>query len=260
MRMTWQTKLGRAKWHHAELGAALASFFATTPYKVSARRNDEGKLVYYLNEVTEVPVELSLTAGDVIQNLRSALDHLAYELWVKEANGQGKSERVYFPIDKDQASYNKSKADKTQGISRQSLAIIDSLSPYQGGNDTLWRIHTLNNRDKHRLLVTVGSSFQSMDLGAYMMANMRKMPGLPEEMRSNMPDLSLFLKPADNLFPLKAGEELFIGGVDDEENPNMQFRFNVLLHEPGVVDGEPVAEVLSSMIAEVERIGPLFNL
>jgi hypothetical protein len=141
----------------------------------------------------------------------------------------------------------------------QSLAIIDSLNPYKGGDDVLWRIHTLNNRDKHRLLVTVGSSFQSMDIGAYMMASLKRMPNLPEDMRANLPDLPFFVKPADNLFPLKVGEELFIGG-NDEENPKMQFRFSVLLQEPGVVDGEPVTDVLSAMVAEVERIGSLFNV
>jgi hypothetical protein len=258
--MTWQIKLERAKRHYAELETALASFFATTPYKISTRRNDERKPVYYLSEVTDVPVEFSLIIGDVIQNLRSALDHLAYDLWVREANGQGREGRIYFPIEKDQASYNRNKADKTRGISQQSLAIIDTLSPYPGGNDVLWRIHTLNNRDKHRLLVTVGSSFQSLDLGAYMMASMRKMPSLPEGMRDNLPDLPLFVRPADSLFPLTVGEELFIGGVDDEENPNMQFRFNVLLNEPSVVEGEPVTDVLSAMVVEVERIGPLFNI
>ncbi len=258
--MTWQVKLERAERHYAELQAVLKIFFSTNPYKISTRRNDAGKLVYYLSDVADVPVELSLITGDVIQNLRSALDHLAYDLWVREANGRGREDKIYFPIDKDEASYNRNKAGKTQGISAQSLAIIDSLSPYPGGNDALWRIHTLNNRDKHRLLVTVGSSFQSMDLGAYMMANMRKMPDLPERMRANMPDLSLFLRPADTLFPLAVGEELFIGGEDDEENPKMQFRFNIVLHEPGVVEGEPVTDVLSPMIAEVERIGPLFNV
>jgi hypothetical protein len=258
--MTWQTKLGRAKRHYAELEATLEIFFATTPYKISTRRNDEGKLVYYLSEVTEVPAELSLITGDVVQNLRSALDHLAYDLWVKEANSQGRGDKIYFPIDKDQASYNKNKAGKVQGISRRSLAIIDSLSPYPGGNDVLWRIHTLNNHDKHRLLVTVGSSFQSFDVGAYMGASMRRMANFPEGLRANLPDLSLFLKPADNLFPLTIGEELFIGSEDDEEDPKMQFRFSVLLNEPGVVEGEPVTDVLSAMIAEVERIGPLFKL
>jgi hypothetical protein len=258
--MTWQAKLERAKRHYAELETSLATFFATTPYKVSTRRDDAGKLVYYLSEVTDVPDELSSITGDVIQNLRSALDHLAYDLWVKEANGQGRDDKIYFPIDKDQESYNSNKAGKTQGISAQSLAIIDSLNPYPGGNNVLWRIHTLNNRDKHRLLVTVGSSFRSMDFGAYMTANMRKNPNLPEVLRDNLPGLSLFLLPANNLFPLKAGEELFIGAVGDEESPDMQFRFNVALNEPGIVEGEPLLDVLSAMIAEVKRIGPLFRL
>ena len=219
--MTWQTKLERAKQHYAELEAALASLFAINPYKISTRRNDEGRLVYYLSGVTDIPVEFSLIAGDVIQNLRSALDHLAYALWVKEADGQGRrEEKIYFPIDKDQASYNKNKADKTQGISQQSLAIMDSLNPYPSGNDVLWRIHKLNNNDKHRLLVTVGSAFQSLDFGAYMMANMKNNPNFPERLRNNLPDLPLFLPPANNLFPLTVGRELFIGGEDDRENPN----------------------------------------
>lgn len=258
--MTWQPKLERAKRHFVELETALASFFAMTPYKISTCRNDEGRLVYYLSDVADVPVELSLITGDVIQNLRSALDHLAYDLWVNEASGRGRGDKIYFPIDKDEASYNRNKAGKTQGISAQSLAVIDSLHPYPGANDALWRIHTLNNRDKHRLLVTVGSSFQSMDLGAYMMASMRRMPALPEGIRGNLPDLPLFLRPADNLFPLTVDAELFIAGEEDEANLNMQFRFNIVLNEPGVVEGEPVTDVLSAMIAEVERIGPLFNV
>jgi hypothetical protein len=258
--MTWQLKLARAKRHYTELDAALKSFFSTNPYKVHTRRNDANRIVYYVSDVADAPTELSLIAGDVIQNLRSGLDHLAYDLWKKEANGQGQEGKIYFPIDKDAASYNRNKTSKTQGISSRSLAIIDSLSPYPGGNDVLWRIHMLNNRDKHRLLVTVGSSFQSVNLGSYMMARMRRMPNLPEHMRANFPDLPLFLRPADNLFPLSAGTELFIGGEEDEEDSNMQFRFNIALHEPGVVEGEPITEVLSSMITEVERICPLFSV
>lgn len=258
--MAWQTKLERAKRHFAELGAAVADFFTTQPYKVSTRRNAEGKLVYYLSEVETVPVELSAITGDVIQNLRSALDHLAYALWVKEANGRGREDRVYFPIHKDATSYNQKKRDNTQGISAQSLATIDSLTPYKGGNDVLWRIHTLNNLDKHRLLVTVGSSFQSVDFGAYMLQHMRKNFEAWGRPFPDFPDLALPIRPADNLFPLHAGDELVITSQDDEENQQMRFQFSVLLHEPGVVDGEPVNEALAAMIAEVERIGPLFDL
>lgn len=258
--MTWQTKVSRAKRHYAELEDALKIFFSTNPYKIAIQRNDAGRIVYYLSDVADIPFDLTLITGDVIQNLRSALDHLAYDLWVRESNGHGREDKIYFPIDKDIASYNRNKSGRTRGISAQSRGIVDSLRPYPGGNDTLWRIHALNNRDKHRLLVTAGSSFQSVDLGAYMMATMRKMPDLPEGMLANLPDLSLFVRPADNLFPLKVGAELFIGGENDEEDPDMKFQFGVVLHEPGVVDGEPITDVLSAMIAEVERIGSLFSV
>jgi len=260
--MTWQIKLARARRHYTELETVLKMFLSTNPYKISTRRNDAGKLVYYLSDVADAPAELSLIAGDVIQNLRSALDHLTYDLWLKEANGQSGQTKIYFPIDKDQASYDSNKARRTRGISAQSLAIIDSLRPYSGGNDVLWRIHTLNNRDKHRLLVTVGSSFHSMDVGAHLTAIMREMP-IPEQFeqfRGKLPTWSVFLKPADNLFPLAAGAELFTGREEDEEDPNMGFRFDIVLHEPDVVDGEPVTDVLSAMITEVARIGPLFNV
>jgi hypothetical protein len=114
--MTWRVKVERAKRHYAELGTAVTKFFDTQPYKVSTRRNGEGKLVYYVSEVADVPAELSCITGDVIQNLRSALDHLAYDLWAKESNGLGRGDRIYFPIHRDAASYNQKKRGDTRGI------------------------------------------------------------------------------------------------------------------------------------------------
>ncbi len=55
---------------------------------------------------------------------------------------------------------------------------------------------------------------------------------------------SVFFRPADNLFPLKAGDELFIDAVDAEVNEKMQFRFNVALNEPGITDGKPSLETI----------------
>jgi hypothetical protein len=39
----------------------------------------------------------------------------------------------------------------------------------------------------------------------------------------------------------------------------MAFKFAVLLHEPGVVEGEPVIEVLQMMVSEVEKTVALFK-
>ncbi len=40
---------------------------------------------------------------------------------------------------------------------RSSLDLLAAeLEPYAGGNDPLWLLHEIDNRDKHRLLVPVG--------------------------------------------------------------------------------------------------------
>lgn len=75
------TKVERSKKHMVELEAEVNGFLATNPYVVGTRRNPETRqLIYYVTGVRETPVSLALIAGDVLQNLRSALDHLAHQL------------------------------------------------------------------------------------------------------------------------------------------------------------------------------------
>jgi hypothetical protein len=61
------------------------------------------------------------------------------------------------------------------------------------------------------------------------------------------PPPNLFLKPADRMFPLKQGDELFIDLPDAEVNPQMQFRFEVAFGEPQIIEGEPLIETLKQM-------------
>jgi hypothetical protein len=190
----------------------------------------------------------------VIQNLRSALDHLAYELFMTETKGRYVGKHIYFPIEKEAKTYKKTSDRKTKGISNKAKRLIDSVKPYQGGNDTLWQIHELNIIDKHRLLVTVGSSYVSFDVGAHMHSMMKR--SFPDQ---ELPQFSVFLKPADKLFPLKAGDELFGTEPDAEEDPNMKLQFNIVLNEPGIIEGSPIVETLQTMTNEVDRLKDHFN-
>jgi len=58
-----------------------------------------------------------------------------------------------------------------------------------------WVLEELNNTDKHRLLLTVGSSFRSFNVGEHMLGMMRKNPETPFP-----PKMDVYLKSADNLF------------------------------------------------------------
>jgi len=74
-----------------------------------------------------------------------------------------------------------------------------------------------------------------------------------------VPILDLFLKPADVLFPLKIGDELFIDAPDAEVNEKMQFVFEVAFGEPQIVEGEPLLETLRQLTKLVDGIVPGFE-
>jgi len=81
-----------------ELEEALQSFYATNPFKFSGKADlQAGKVVYTMDSVKDAPDEVSLIAGEIIQNLRSALDHLAYQLFLR-GGGTGAGKNIYFPI------------------------------------------------------------------------------------------------------------------------------------------------------------------
>lgn len=240
-------KIERAKKHIRDLEAERDSFLRTKPYVVSTKRDAQTKrLIYYLAAVRQPPEILPVIAGDVLQNLRSALDHLAFQL--VRAAGNTPSKQTYFPVADSAAKYESAKIAKVQDMAPKAVKAIDEVKPYKGGNETIWRLHKLNNVDKHRLLIAVGSAFHSFDFGAIARRDMERLLG------AEIPAISLFMKPADRMFPLRQGVELFIDVPDAEANEKVQFRFDVAFGEPQVAEGEPLVETLQGMADAVDTL------
>jgi len=247
-------KVERAKTHAVELGAALHRFFASTPYVVGTKHHPETrKLIYFVAAVRPAPDELPLLAGDAIQNLSTALDHLAYQIVCKDTADVPPNPRgIYFPIADDLGAYEASKARKLQGATVATLNRFDALRPYRGGNDNLWRLARLNNIEKHRLLFTVGSQAAGVHLGQNMAALLPE--GFAPQMASAMQSMNLYLIPADKGFPLQPGFELFIGQADEAPNPKQEFRFELVLNEPGIAEGMNLLDTVNALVIEVERV------
>ncbi|HEY5110759.1 MAG TPA: hypothetical protein VII67_00330, partial [Acidimicrobiales bacterium] len=208
--------------------------------------------IYYLASVRYVPPAIDVIAGEVLQSLRSALDHLAYQL-VQVGTGQpGPFSYVYFPIFDSAQEYESGKMRKIKGMRQEAIDAIDAIKPYKGGNDTLWQLDHLNIVDKHRLLVTVGSKLGAVDVGQVLMRGWA--PAFPEKS-----DFSLFLAPADSLFPLKAGDVLFTDLPDAEPNEDQKFSFDIAISEPGIIEGEPLVETLHQMVDLVDHLVPIFR-
>ena len=246
-------KIERANKHIRELQAAILAFNATNPHEVSAKRDPQTrKLIYYVLKAEPVPVEIAMIAGDILHNLRSALDHLAYQLFMVGTRGVGDPKHVYFPIFDDAAKYKAGVGGKVKGMRQDAIDAIDAIKPYKGGNDTLWRLHKLDNFDKHRLLITVGAAFSNFNVGQHLgpkLAEMMKAQGLP---MPAIPDL--YISPTDRMFPLKAGDELFIDAPDAEVNEKIKFLFDIAFGEPGVFEGDSILETLQGMLDLVNNL------
>lgn len=84
-----QRKIDRANHHIVDLYSAIRAFFESKPYEIGAKRNPETRqLIYYLERIEPIPENLALITGDVLFNLRSALDHLAQQVYLV-ANPRG---------------------------------------------------------------------------------------------------------------------------------------------------------------------------
>lgn len=159
-------KIERAKKHLADLEAQIVA--SRNDYRhIVIRKTDSpiGGAFQMSGDPTHkalrLPVDVIAGAGDVVHNLRSALDHLAYQLAVVGTPTVEPSRRIEFPIAKDAATYESEKARKVEGIRPEAVKVIDALQPYKGGchGDALWRIHELDNIDKHRTHFRVGRDY-----------------------------------------------------------------------------------------------------
>jgi hypothetical protein len=150
-----RVEIERAKIHLNDLEGELIRFKGKSAYVVGGKSGPQTGFNPQLPvNLPELSWNTLAIAGDLVHNLRSSYDHLAGQLvWV--GTGKEPSRQVEFPIAKDFATYEADKPRKVKGMRDIAIRHIDNLKPYNGGNQLLWRIHELDNIDKHRMLFTV---------------------------------------------------------------------------------------------------------
>jgi hypothetical protein len=250
-------KIERAKKHIRDLDSAIGAFLNSSPYEIATKQDPQTRRpIHYLAKVADVPAEISLIAGDAIHNLRSSLDHLAHGLVL--ANGQTPGKNTYFPICENVNKYNSPDTlAKKNGMSTAAQNLIDATKPYQGGSDDFWILHKLDNIDKHRLILAIGSGFRSVDIGGFMVRKMAKDKGI--DISHVAPLMGTFFRPADSLYPLEAGVELFVGPPDSESDKDLQFRFEIAIGEPQIIRGKSLLETIQKLAHLVDGVAGQFE-
>jgi hypothetical protein len=126
-----------------------------------------GDHTIYAEILRPPPADLSVIVGDVLHNLRSGLDHMAWEL-VKRAGGKP-GRHTYFPICDTEARWLQEVEHRRRiGDRRSPLSgiepgsaiwkFIQAVQPYKGAiyADAMTALRVLSNADKHRQLLISG--------------------------------------------------------------------------------------------------------
>ncbi len=151
-------KLERADEHLKRLEDDVLRWLGTQPYRFIYEFNPESNEKIVRVEVIDAPpVKFGITIGDIVHNLRSALDNLAYELALAHTGDplpREIAENSEFPIFSRPMTLGQ-RERRIGGIHPEAQAIIEGLQPYNRENqpspDPLWLLYNLSNVDKHRL-------------------------------------------------------------------------------------------------------------
>lgn len=98
-----------------------------------------------------VPEEVGAIVGDVVHNLRAALDLMAVAL--VRAKG-GNTKNVYFPFADSAENLPARIKDKNfHRAGAEAIKLLEEIAPYSGGNVALRELHNLDLQDKHHALI-----------------------------------------------------------------------------------------------------------
>jgi hypothetical protein len=80
-----RAKLDRAREHLNAFAEAYEQYFTPRPFAIRKRYDPRTRQFIFLSElVRPVPLRLGVILGDLVHNLRSALDHLVWQAVIRE--------------------------------------------------------------------------------------------------------------------------------------------------------------------------------
>jgi hypothetical protein len=244
-----RAKIERAEHHVNEL-SALARAFADGNQDCLVAEDDPqtGDKLYRIRFRAAIPGAISLVIGDAAHNLRSSLDHLAWQL--VEANGKAPGDRTAFPLTTSRQAFHRAiaKTGIKNGVSASVLNLIEAVQPNQSGYDGLGMIGQINNFDKHRLLVvtTIGIGQIAVDIR----------PGTPAPLLPDKVPIGRIMTPNH------LGGRAVVQDGDVYARIPSQFKDHVhpvlapevAFREPKIVEGKSVLPFLADATKLIQRV------
>lgn len=238
-------KVERADTHISDVRDYIKQYFETCPYTTFTELDASGERELLKLRLTNPPPgKIAIVVGDVVHNLRSALDQLACCLAIR--NGFSDASGTYFPFAVSREIYeSKSVQEKVKKLPQAAVQIIHELKPYQGGNDLLWSLHQLDIIDKHRALIPIATTHLGIkaQLTAKPLGTFPHTFSIPKALQPLDKDAVILVYPAGLQF----------------DSSEIEFTVDMAFHNVGPIEGQPVLTVLHQFVAMIKSILGIFE-
>jgi hypothetical protein len=241
---SWWAKANRAKEHIDSLRRQVDAYRAAAPYSLTPEPTDKPNRLAYRLFLKPVPVAISATVGDVLHNLRAALESLTFEVARRSHGGTLTAEQEKqstFPIcesPKTLDAFFERKSKKGLLYDRRARAALRSVQPFvnleqahklgvaldEGFEERfrwseLHRLDTLWNVDKHRRLALMAWWPDLIFWGSNGPSNRQAFPG-----DGTLADGSilLYIEGTDEGQGDQLGHEFHLVLTDDPASPHDQ--------------------------------------
>ena len=157
-------KIERAEYHIKDLTKEIHKFISQleNTSKLDHLHLDQrpAQRDYTLTLTIDPPLILGILAGEILYQLRSSLDHIVYQLLILNGVSGKALEKSEFPICEDSTRYENKGYSKIQNLTPYMLRVIEMIQPYNDlrgcaiKDHPLVVLHSMNNIDKHRIMLT----------------------------------------------------------------------------------------------------------
>lgn len=183
----WRVKLRRADQHLEEFAQACGDYLRASHAGFTYERDTlAGSLKVILRADAEPQMLLGAIVGDILHNLRSSLDSIAWEACQRSGVSPGKEKDIYFPIGLDPLRWPEQAKRQLPSVEGARLEVFRQLQPWFGDEairaagievrapgapwHSLSRLNQMARLDRHRItnpvLARAGDTWLGMPDGA----------------------------------------------------------------------------------------------
>jgi hypothetical protein len=224
------------------------------------------RMRWLVGPVEQPDLTLAALIGEYIHDLRSALDHLAFELSFRDTGGTIPTRKIAFPCCWTRAQWDdiRVQRDKLRGINETHRTMIYRTQPCYRRNDATTNVYSLRRRKRHQLsdLQDFWDHDKHRSLQPIVSAPMQ-VHGHVTEIRDCKPRGGLHMDPSLMGEPLKEGTQAYwlpvrVTGPDPHVEMDIQVAVGIAFRNrlPAL---ETLGHIGNWVAGTIERFAPVFE-